>query len=201
MKAPRPVPLPEPETIPDLPRKGRGAVSNRPGRFEPGDRPLEDDGWNWQDEEDAPKLKTIVAVDKAKTIIARNQSPDIAFDQSINAYRGCEHGCIYCFARPSHARLDLSPGLDFESRLFVKPEAAKLLRKELAKPGYVVKTIAMGTNTDPYQPIEEKWEITRQIIEVLAACRHPMMITTKSDRVVRDIDLLAPMAAQGLVAV
>ncbi len=154
------------------------------------------------DDEDAPPpLRTSVTQEKARTIITRNNSPDIGFDQSINAYRGCEHGCIYCFARPSHARLDLSPGLDFESKLFVKPEAARLLRKELARPGYVVKTIAMGTNTDPYQPIEEHWQITRQIIEILAACRHPMMITTKSDRVVRDIDLLAPMAAQGLVAV
>jgi DNA repair photolyase len=185
--------------------KGRGAASNsRPSRFS---LPARQADGEWldhvliDDEDMPPPLRTTVTQEKARTIITRNTSPDIGFDQSINAYRGCEHGCIYCFARPSHARFDLSPGLDFESRLFVKPEAAKLLRKELAKPGYVVKTIAMGTNTDPYQPIEEHWQITRQIIEVLAACKHPMMITTKSDRVVRDIDLLAPMAAQGLVAI
>ena len=138
---------------------------------------------------------------KARTIITRNDSPDIGFDQSVNSYAGCEHGCIYCFARPSHARLDLSPGLDFESRLFVKPDAAALLRAELGKRGYEVQTIAMGTNTDPYQPIEARYGITRACIEVLAQCRHPLMITTKSDRVLRDLDLLAPMAAQGLVAV
>ena len=201
MKSPRPVPLPEPETIPDLPRKGRGAVSNRPGRFEPGDRPLEDDGWNWQDEEDAPKLKTIVAVDKAKIIISRNQSPDIAFDQSINAYRGCEHGCIYCFARPTHAYLGHSPGLDFESRLYMKPDAAKLLEAELRKPGYKPKVIAMGTNTDPYQPIERRYQITRQILEVLNRFNHPAGITTKSANVLRDLDLLGDMAKRNLIKV
>jgi len=201
MKLPRPVPLPEPETIPDLPRKGRGAVSNRPGRFEPGDRPLEDDGWNWQDEEDAPKLKTIVAVDNAKTIISRNQSPDIAFDQSINAYRGCEHGCIYCFARPTHAYLGHSPGLDFESRLYMKPDAAKLLEAELRKPGYKPKVIAMGTNTDPYQPIERRYQITRQILEVLNRFNHPAGITTKSANVLRDLDLLGDMAKRNLIKV
>ena len=198
---PRPAPLPEPETIPDLPRKGRGAVSNRPGRFEPGDRPLEDDGWNWQDEEDVPKLKTIVAVDKAKTIISRNQSPDIAFDQSINAYRGCEHGCIYCFARPTHAYLGHSPGLDFETRLYMKPDAAKLLEAELRKPGYKPKTIAMGTNTDPYQPIERRYEITRQTLEVLNRFNHPAGITTKSANVLRDLDILGDMAKRNLIKV
>ena len=142
-----------------------------------------------------------VTVDKSKSIIARNQSPDIPFDQSINPYRGCEHGCVYCFARPSHAYHDLSPGLDFESRLFAKPDAAELLRVELAKPGYRCAPMAMGTNTDPYQPIEGKWRITRQVIEVLAETAHPLTITTKSDRVTRDIDLLAPMAERGLAAV
>jgi DNA repair photolyase len=185
--------------------KGRGAPHNaRSSRFILPERQADGD-WLDQlasDDEDAlPPLRTTVTQERARTIITRNSSPDVGFDQSINAYRGCEHGCIYCFARPSHARLDLSPGLDFESKLFVKPEAAKLLRAELAKPRYQLKTIAMGTNTDPYQPIEADWRITRAIIEVLAACRHPLMVTTKSDRVTRDIDLLAPMAADGLVAI
>ncbi|MBO9581261.1 MAG: PA0069 family radical SAM protein [Sphingobium sp.] len=184
--------------------RGRGATQNQASRrFNLPEREADGD---WLDEQEAvdgeiPRLRTTVTIQHPRTIITRNSSPDIGFTQSINPISGCEHGCIYCFARPSHARLDLSPGLDFESKLFVKPEAAMLLRKELAKPGYVVKTIAMGTNTDPYQPIEARWEITRAIIAVLAECRHPMMITTKSDRVVRDIDLLAPMAAQGLVAI
>ena len=202
-KAPkiRPVAPPEPEEIPDLPQKGRGAVSNRPGRYEPGDRPRESDGWDWQDEEDLPKLRTTVSVDKTKSIIARNQSPDIAFDQSINAYRGCEHGCIYCFARPTHAYLGHSPGLDFESRLYMKPEAAKLLDAELRKPGYKPKVIAMGTNTDPYQPIERRYQITRQVLEVLNRFNHPAGITTKSANVLRDVDILADMAKRNLVKV
>jgi DNA repair photolyase len=148
-----------------------------------------------------PPLRTTVTVEHPRTIISRNTSPDVAFDRSINAYRGCEHGCIYCFARPSHAYHDLSPGLDFETKLFAKPDAAALLRVELARPGYACAPMAIGTNTDPYQPIEREWRVTRSVIEVLAECRHPLVITTKSDRVVRDIDLLAPMAAQGLVAV
>jgi DNA repair photolyase len=148
-----------------------------------------------------PRLRTTVTTETPRTIISRNASPDIGFDRSINPYRGCEHGCIYCFARPTHAYLDLSPGLDFESKLFAKPTAAALLRAELAKPGYAVRPIALGTNTDPYQPIERDWNITRSIVEVLAEVNHPLTITTKSDRVVRDIDLLAPMAAQGLAAV
>ncbi|WP_106639172.1 PA0069 family radical SAM protein [Allosphingosinicella vermicomposti] len=185
-------------------RPGRGApVNNVPTRF--GLATREADG-DWLDarediDEGLPQLRTTVTVEKPKTIIARNASPDVGFDRSINPYRGCEHGCIYCFARPSHAFHDLSPGLDFESRLFAKPDAAELLRKELAKPGYVVRNMAMGTNTDPYQPIEGKWRITRSIIEVLAEMRHPLMITTKSDRVLRDIDLLAPMAAQKLAGI
>lgn len=148
-----------------------------------------------------PPLRMSVTVETPRTIISRNQSPDIGFDQSVNPYRGCEHGCIYCFARPSHAYLDLSPGLDFESRLFAKPSAPALLRVELGKRGYVCKPIAFGTNTDPYQPIESTWRVTRGCLELLAECRHPLMITTKSNRVVRDLDLLAPMAAQGLTAV
>ena len=142
-----------------------------------------------------------MTIERPRTIITRNASPDIGFDRSINPYRGCEHGCIYCFARPTHAYHDLSPGIDFESRLFAKPDAAALLRAELAKPGYRVAPIAMGTNTDPYQPIERDWRITRSVIEVLAECRHPLTITTKSNKVVRDLDLLTAMAADGLVSV
>jgi DNA repair photolyase len=185
-------------------QRGRGAPGNQSSTRFALPRHEEDGEWlDMREEVDGalPPLRTTVTVEHPRTIIARNSSPDIAFDQSINAYRGCEHGCIYCFARPTHARYDLSPGLDFESRLFAKPDAAALLRRELAKPGYVVKTIAMGTNTDPYQPIETTWRITRACIEVLAECRHPLMITTKSDRVLRDIDLLRGMATDGLVAV
>ncbi|MBN8829104.1 MAG: radical SAM protein, partial [Sphingomonadales bacterium] len=167
------------------PIKGRGAPSNaESNRFNLPSRQADGDWLDFLlDDEDAPPpLRTTITEERARTIITLNKSPDISFDQSINAYRGCEHGCIYCFARPSHARMDLSPGLDFESRLFVKPDAAKLLRAELARPRYVVKTIAMGTNTDPYQPIEARYGITRACIEGLAACRHPLMITTTSDR-------------------
>ena len=144
---------------------------------------------------------TSVTVERPKTIISRNASPDVPFDRSINAYRGCEHGCIYCFARPTHAFHDLSPGIDFETKLFAKPDAAALLKAELTIPSYRCLPIAMGTNTDPYQPIERDWAITRQCLEILSACNHPVMITTKSDRVVRDIDLLGPMAAKGLASV
>ncbi len=185
-------------------RPVRGATLNTASdRFNlPG---TEADG-DWLDEREAidgapPPLRTTVTVERPKTIIARNTSPDVPFDRSINAYRGCEHGCIYCFARPTHAFHDLSPGLDFETKLFAKPDAATLLRAELSKPSYRCAAIAMGTNTDPYQPIEGEWRITRQLIEVLAETDHPLVITTKSDRVVRDLDLLAPMAAKGLVAV
>jgi DNA repair photolyase len=185
-------------------RPVRGATHNREStRF---NLPSTQADGDWLDDRAAvdgapPPLRTTVTVEKAKTILTRNQSPDIAFDRSVNPYRGCEHGCIYCFARPSHAYHDLSPGLDFETRLFAKPDAPALLRAELAKPGYSCRPIAFGTNTDPYQPIEAEWRITRGCIEVLAECRHPITITTKSDRVVRDLDLLAPMAAQGLAAV
>jgi DNA repair photolyase len=190
-------------TRPDA-RAGRGAPENRvPTRFGLAVRDYDGD---WLDaisvvDDGPPALRTTVTVEKPRTIIARNTSPDVSFDRSINPYRGCEHGCIYCFARPTHAFHDLSPGLDFESRLFAKPDAAKLLRAELAKRGYVPQPIAIGTNTDPYQPIEGKWRIMRSLLEVLAETRHPVCITTKSDRVVRDIDILAPMAAQGLVAI
>jgi DNA repair photolyase len=148
-----------------------------------------------------PPPKTEVRVQAARTIIARNDSPDIPFTQSINPYQGCEHGCIYCYARPSHAYLDLSPGLDFETKLFAKPDAAELLRAELAAPGYRCEPIALGANTDPYQPIERDWKITRQVIELLAACEHPLTITTKGALIERDLDLLAPLAAKGLVRV
>ncbi|CAN5270547.1 PA0069 family radical SAM protein [soil metagenome] len=148
-----------------------------------------------------PPLRTTVSVERPKSIISYNASPDVPFDRSINAYRGCEHGCIYCFARPTHAYHDLSPGLDFESRLFAKPDAPELLRAELRKPSYRVAPIAMGTNTDPYQPIERNWRTTRACVEVLAETKHPLTITTKSDRVLDDLDLLSAMAAEGLVSV
>ncbi|MEX2648460.1 MAG: PA0069 family radical SAM protein [Alphaproteobacteria bacterium] len=176
-----------------LPRKGRGTLSNATNRFEPYAREAIDDGWGSLDEE-PPPLRTTVQVDTTRTIIARNQSPDIPFDQSINPYRGCEHGCVYCYARPTHAYLGLSPGQDFESRLFAKPDAAALLRAELAKPSYCCKVMALGTNTDPYQPIERTWQVTRSVLEVLAACAHPVGIVTKSALILRDRDILAPMA-------
>lgn len=180
-------------------RKGRGAASNVDGRFEPYRHERSDD---CGDAPEAPSsLRTTVGTDKSRSIISRNHSPDLPFKQSINPYRGCEHGCIYCYARPTHAYLGLSPGLDFETRLFVKPEAARLLARELAQPAYRVNTIALGTNTDPYQPIERKYRITRRILEVLAAHDHPVSIVTKSATVERDIDILAPMAAKRLAAV
>ena len=181
--------------------RGRGAVSNVVGRYERQTRVLLDDGWDdgWRTDDDAPPpLRTEVVHDTTRTIIARNQSPDISFDQSINPYRGCEHGCVYCFARPTHAYLGMSPGGDFESRLFAKPNAAALLAKELSAPGYVPKVIAMGTNTDPYQPLEKKMRITRQILEVLRDFRHPVAIVTKSPLILRDLDILSDMANMGL---
>jgi DNA repair photolyase len=180
-------------------RRGRGAALNTSGRFEQTSRVLEDDGWDSL--EDLPAFKTDVQVEKPRSIISRNDSPDLPFDRSVNPYRGCEHGCIYCFARPTHAYMGLSPGLDFETKLYAKPDAAKLLERELAKPGYKVRPIAIGTNTDPYQPIEKEWRIMRQVLEVLKACDHPVMIVTKSAMVMRDIDLLAPMAEKGLAKV
>lgn len=180
-----------------LQRKGRGAASNLSGRFEAHTREVFDDGWDAIDD-DLPPLQTEVAVDASRTLIARNSSPDIPFDRSINPYRGCEHGCVYCFARPTHAWLGLSPGQDFESKLLMKPDAAVLLRQELARPGYRPRVIALGTNTDPYQPIERSHGITRQILEVLSDCRHPVGIVTKSSLIARDADILGPMAEQRL---
>jgi DNA repair photolyase len=187
------------------PAKGRGATFNPENRFRREQRAAVDDGWgapsDTGESDEPPPLKTIVRIQPARTIISRNDSPDIPFTQSINPYQGCEHGCVYCYARPTHAYLDLSPGLDFETKLFAKPEAAALLRAELAKPGYRCEPIALGTNTDPYQPIEREWKITRSVIEVLAEFDHPLTITTKGALIERDLDLLAPMAAKGLVRV
>lgn len=180
--------------------RGRGAVSNASGRYEKESRVLIDDGWNSEEEEDA-SLKTEILRDSARTIITRNNSPDISFSQSINPYKGCEHGCIYCFARPTHAYLGFSPGADFESKIFTKPNAAELLRKELASPKYVPQVLAIGTNTDPYQPIEKKLRIMRSILEVLWEFKHPVGIVTKNAGILRDIDILAPMAEAGLAKV
>jgi DNA repair photolyase len=179
-------------------RTGRGAVSNPEGRFETTRTERVDDGWGILDEE-LPPLDTHVQPDPARSIISRNKSPDIAFDQSINPYRGCEHGCIYCYARPSHGYLNLSPGLDFETRLFFKQDAARLLEQELAAPGYRCSPITLGANTDPYQPIEREYRVTRSIIEVLGRYRHPFSIITKGSLIERDVDLLAPLARQQLV--
>ncbi len=181
-------------------RKGRGALANPPGRFEPYRYEGADDDRGLLDEE-LPPLATRVFADRARTIITRNRSPDIPFEQSVNPYRGCEHGCPYCYARPSHAYLGLSPGLDFETVLFAKPEAARRLRAELGRPGYRVRPIAFGTNTDPYQPVERRLRIMRSLIEVLAACEHPLTIVTKSALIERDLDLLAPMACKNLIGV
>jgi DNA repair photolyase len=186
------------------PPPSRGATDNETSaRFDLPARTVDGD---WLDaaslvDGTPPPLRTTVTIEHPRAIITRNASPDIGFDRSINPYRGCEHGCIYCFARPTHAYHDLSPGIDFESRLFAKPNAAELLRTELAKPNYRVAPMAMGTNTDPYQPIERDWRITRSVIEVLAECRHPLFITTKSNRVLGDLDLLTEMAKDDLVSV
>jgi DNA repair photolyase len=177
-------------------RKGRGAVSNIQGRYEVDAREPFDDGWE-ADDEDAVPFKTVVTDEHAKTILTRNASPDVPFNVSLNPYRGCEHGCIYCFARPTHSYLGLSPGLDFESRLFARVNAAELLRRELARPGYVPEHIAIGVNTDAYQPCERQRGITRQVLEVLSECQHPVGLITKSSLIERDIDLIAPMAARG----
>src|SRR5438477_2041366 len=191
--------------IPPHAHKGRGATFNPANRFRRDAREAVDDGWTPPEgtpsDDEPPPLKTTVSIQPARTIISRNDSPDIPFTQSINPYQGCEHGCIYCYARPTHAYLDLSPGLDFETKLFAKPNAAALLRAELAKPGYRCDPIALGSNTDPYQPIEREWKITRSLIEVMAECDHPLTITTKGALIERDLDLLAPMAAKGLVRV
>ena len=184
--------------------KGRGATQNaRSARF---DDPARQGDGDWRDaaalvDGEAPPPRTTTTIEHPRTIITRNASPDVPFDRSINAYRGCEHGCVYCFARPTHAFHNLSPGLDFETKLFAKPDAARLLRAELGKRGYTPATIAMGTNTDPYQPIEERFAITRAVLEVLLEHRHPVSIVTKSDRVLRDLDLLGALAAEGLTHV
>ncbi|MGZ5867524.1 MAG: PA0069 family radical SAM protein [Xanthobacteraceae bacterium] len=180
-------------------RRGRGAQSNAAGRFEPETRVAFDDGW--QSLEELPEFKTTVSIDAARKVITRNESPDIPFDRSINPYRGCEHGCIYCFARPTHAYLGLSPGLDFESKLYMKPDAPELLERELSAAKYSPRTIAIGTNTDPYQPIERRYEIMRRILQVLDKANHPVGIVTKSALVLRDIDILSNMAKRNLVRV
>jgi DNA repair photolyase len=193
-------PVPENEAAVDSQRRrGRGAQSNASGRFEIEARVAFDDGW--ESIEDLPPFKTTVGADSARKVITRNDSPDISFDRSINPYRGCEHGCVYCFARPTHAYLGLSPGLDFESKLFAKHDAPALLEKELAHPDYQPKMIAIGTNTDPYQPIERDLKIMRGILEVLDRVSHPVGIVTKSALVVRDLDILERMAKRNLVKV
>ena len=179
--------------------KGRGARSNDSGRYEADRREEFDDGWTDQDEAAAP-LRTTLSPEHARTIIARNTSPDVGFDRSINPYKGCEHGCIYCYARPSHAWMGLSPGLDFESRIFFKPEAARLLEQELAKPRYVCKRIHIGGNTDPYQPVERETRSTRSILQVMQRFHQPFSIITKSVLIARDADILGPMGRDGLAS-
>ncbi|MDF1833573.1 MAG: PA0069 family radical SAM protein [Alteraurantiacibacter sp. bin_em_oilr2.035] len=186
------------------PVRGRGSQSaDAPQRFDLANREADGDWRDAMEALDGPpvKLRTTVTEEHPKSIVSFNQSPDVPFDRSVNAYRGCEHGCIYCFARPTHAYHDLSPGLDFETNLFAKPKAADLLRDTLARPKYRPQAIAMGTNTDPYQPIENRYRITRALLEVCLEARHPVTITTKSDRVLQDIDLLEEMAELNLVAV
>ena len=192
-------PPPDPHRL-DTPAriKGRGAASNPEGRFETRAKTREDDGWH-RDDEPAPRPETVVTEERARSIISRNDSPDIHFEQSINPYRGCEHGCVYCYARPSHGYLNLSAGIDFETKLFAKTNAAGLLRAELGKRGYACSPINLGANTDPYQPIERRYRITRSILEVLAEHGHPCTIITKNALIERDLDLLVPMAQAKLV--
>lgn len=185
---------------PDIPLKGRGARANRTGRHEPLQRLAVDDGWELDDDAPSP-LRTTVTVETCRTAMTFNKSPDLPFDRSVNPYRGCEHGCSYCYARPSHANMGFSPGLDFESRLFAKTNIAEVLEKQLRKPGYRCRPIMLGANTDPYQPIERSQKLSRQILEVLAACQHPVAIVSKSALVLRDLDILTPMAEKGLVSV
>jgi DNA repair photolyase len=185
---------------PDTPRKGRGAISNPALRYSDTRVETVDDGWDAEADE-LPPLPTVVRADPARTIIAHNNSPDVGFSQSINPYRGCEHGCVYCFARPTHAYLDHSPGLDFETKLYYKENAAALLVEELAHPRYVCKPITLGSNTDPYQPLERKLGVTRSILEVFAETRHPYSIVTKGATILRDLDLIAEAARARLVSV
>ena len=180
-------------------RRGRGALTRRSGRFEPHTREDLDDGWGSL--ENLPALTTHVHLEKAKSVVTRNDLPDIGFDRSVNPYRGCEHGCVYCYARPTHAYVGCSPGLDFETEIFVKDGAAQSLERELSAPGYVAKTLAIGSNTDPYQPLEKRHRVTRGLLEVLARANHPVGIVTKSALVTRDLDILAPMAKKGLAKV
>ncbi|MEE4382261.1 MAG: PA0069 family radical SAM protein [Pseudomonadales bacterium] len=179
---------------------GRGAVSNPVGRFARERVEAQADGWD-TDPELPEFLATTLLAERARTVITRNDSPDVPFDRSVNPYRGCEHGCVYCYARPAHAYVDLSPGIDFETRLFFKEDAPRLLARELAKASYVCRPMALGTNTDPYQPVERRTRLTRSLIEVLAAHGHPLTITTRSALVLRDLDLLVPLAERGLVSV
>ncbi len=199
----RSIPIHAARTVP--PSRARGALSFVPGRFEPEERERYDDGWGGEAHLlstcPAASIETTVTEERARSIISRNKSPDVPFDLSINPYRGCEHGCIYCFARPSHAYLELSPGLDFETRLFAKTNAVELLRRELSRPGHQVSPIALGVNTDAYQPVERQYRLTRSLIEVLAECEHPFTLITKSALVERDIDLLAPLAEKNLCSV
>lgn len=189
----------ESDLVPEDTRPGRGAASNRVGRFEPYARVAVDDGW--ERDPDEPVLRTEVAVERPRSVITRNTSPDIPFDRSINPYRGCEHGCVYCFARPSHAYLGLSPGLDFETRLVARPEAPRVLAAELSRRAYRVAPIAIGTNTDPYQPIEKRFGVMRGILEVLRDFRHPVTVVTKGVLVERDADILGQMGRDGLARV
>jgi DNA repair photolyase len=186
--------------MPSDPTRGRAATGNPDNRFESRRREAFDDGWDTHDDE-APVLRTEVSVDQSRAVINYNQSPDVPFDRSINPYRGCEHGCIYCFARPTHAYLGFSPGLDFESRILTKPDAADILRRELSARGYAAQPIALGINTDAYQPVERRLRITREILEVLRDCAHPVTLVTKSQLIERDLDLLSEMASNGLVSV
>jgi DNA repair photolyase len=189
----------ETQAVAEARRRGRAAATNAPGRFEPHDRVTVDDGW--PNEEALPPIRTEVSFETPRSAITMNSSPDIPFDRSVNPYRGCEHGCIYCFARPTHAYLGLSPGLDFETRLVAKPGIGDRLAREFRRKSYRPATLAIGTNTDPYQPVEKQAKVMRELLEVLRAFRHPVGITTKGTLIERDMDLLADMAAQGLVHV
>jgi DNA repair photolyase len=182
------------------PAKGRGATINPEGRFEKVAREAADDGWFQDPDEEPQRPRTVITLERVKSIISHNESPDLGFSQSLNPYRGCAHGCVWCFARPSHAYLGLSPGIDFETKLFVKPNAAELLREELSRPGYRCSNLVIGVNTDAYQPIEREHRITRSILEVCAEAHQPIALITKSALIERDIDILGPMAAKNLVS-